>query len=171
MMDTEKRTPMHAAAYCGETDCVTALTQAGQLLAGLGAALFSAVSWCSCRVARFRVPCCLRHFGVVVLRLLSVAFVYVVSICSASSSVVVYVFLSCLPFSLPLCLHPPLPSPTSTTTPSPLSPSLSPDPSFVPSLLPSLTPSPSLLPSPYLTSPPLISLPPPPLSLSLQEAR
>ena len=28
-IDSEKRTPMHAAAYCGEKDCITAIVQAG----------------------------------------------------------------------------------------------------------------------------------------------
>lgn len=30
LQDSEKRTPMHAAAYCGETECVVALARAGR---------------------------------------------------------------------------------------------------------------------------------------------
>ena len=30
LQDAEKRTPMHAASYCGETECVAALIQAGE---------------------------------------------------------------------------------------------------------------------------------------------
>ena len=33
LQDSEKRTPMHAAAYCGETECVVALVRSGRPLA------------------------------------------------------------------------------------------------------------------------------------------